>query len=280
MPSSQRSLIVAALLGGIVSAALLAAVLLATGSLGDDGSDSTGGGGRAAAGAPPSAPAKARASLADTYARTVGAVVRIDARPPGTPLPKGPPREDDGVATGSGFLIDSSGDIVTNDHVVEGGSVVSVQAGEHGKRVSARVVGTDPGTDLALIRVDPGDVRSVTPLALGRLSDVRVGDTALAIGGPFGLQRTLTVGVVSGKDREIEAPDGTTIKGVVQTDAPINPGNSGGPLLDSAGRLIGVNTAIYSPSGASAGIGFAIPVDEVNRVVPVLIREGRNAKTD
>src|SRR5262249_11463633 len=159
------------------------------------------------------------------YERTVGAVVRIDARPPGTPLPKGAPREDDGVATGSGFLIDKQGDIVTNDHVVEGGSVISVQAGEHAKRVSSHVVGTDPATDLALIRVDPDDVKSITPLALGRLSDVRVGDTALAIGGPFGLQRTLTAGVVSAKDREVDAPDGSTIKGVVQTDAPINPGN-------------------------------------------------------
>jgi putative serine protease PepD len=269
MPSSQRSLIVAALLGGLVSAALLAAVLLATGSLGDDSGDEAGGGGRAAAGPPPATARSGargpRESIADVYERTVGAVVRIDARPPGTPLPMGPPREDDGVATGSGFVVDRSGDIVTNDHVVEGGSVISVQEGEHGKRVSAKVIGTDPGTDLALIRVAPSAVASLTPLELGNLDDVRIGDPALAIGGPFGLQRTLTVGVVSAKDREVEAPNGKTIKGVVQTDAPINPGNSGGPLLDGRGRVIGVNSQTRGD-----GLGFAVGVDTIRKVLPAL----------
>jgi S1-C subfamily serine protease len=264
MPSSQRPLIVAALLGGVVSAALLAAVLLATGSIGDNGGDA-GGGGRVAAGAPPAVQAGSRGSVADVYARTVGAVVRIDARPPGTPLPKGPPTESDGVATGSGFLIDKQGDIVTNDHVVEGGSVISVQAGDNGKRISAKVVGTDPATDLALIKIDAADAARLTPLQLGRLDDVHIGDRALAIGGPFGLQRTLTAGVVSAKDREIQAPDGTTIKGVVQTDAPINPGNSGGPLLDGQGRVIGVNSQTRGD-----GLGFAVGVDTVRRVLPSL----------
>ena len=213
----------------------------------------------------PTGAARTRGSLADVYARTTGAVVRIDARPPGTPLPKGPPTESDGVATGSGFLIDKQGDIVTNDHVVEGGSVISIQAGEHGKRVAAKVVGTDPATDLALIKIDAADAAKITPLELGRLDDVRIGDPALAIGGPFGLQRTLTVGVVSAKDREIQAPDGSTTKGVVQTDAPINPGNSGGPLLDGQGRVIGVNSQTRGD-----GLGFAVGVDTVRRVLPSL----------
>jgi putative serine protease PepD len=269
MPASQRPLVIAALLGGLVSAALLTAVLIATGSL---GSDAPGGSGDApmrvtSTGAAPAG------SAADIYARVVRGVVRIDARPPGTPLPKGPPRENDGVATGTGFMISGNGEIVTNDHVVEGGSVVTVQAGEGAKRVPAKVIGTDPANDLALIRVDPRAAKKLTPLPLGRLDDVRIGDPALAVGGPFGLQRTLTVGVVSAKDREVQAPDGSTIRGVVQTDAPINPGNSGGPLLDGDGRVIGVNSQTRGD-----GLGFAVGVDTIRNVLPKLRRGSKGAQ--
>jgi S1-C subfamily serine protease len=138
----------------------------------------------------------------------------------------------------------------------------------------AQLVGTDPSKDLAVLSIDapPG---LLTPIAIGTSSDLLVGQTVFAIGNPFGLDQTLTMGIISALGREITAANGRTIAGVVQTDAAINPGNSGGPLLDSAGRLIGVNTAIYSPSGSSAGIGFAVPVDIVNRVVHQIIRYGR-----
>jgi S1-C subfamily serine protease len=137
-----------------------------------------------------------------------------------------------------------------------------------------RVVGVYPDKDLAVLKIDAPESR-LHPIPVGTSNDLRVGQKVFAIGNPFGLDQTLTTGVISAVGREIESVTRRPIKGVIQTDAAINPGNSGGPLLDSAGRLIGVNTAISSPSGASAGIGFAIPVDEVNRVVPQLIRDGK-----
>ena len=135
------------------------------------------------------------------------------------------------------------------------------------------LVGAFPDRDLAVLRID-APREKLKPVALGTSRDLQVGQKVFAIGNPFGLDQTLTTGIISALDREIESVNERTIRGVIQTDAAINPGNSGGPLLDSAGRLIGVNTAIFSPSGASAGIGFAIPVDEVNRIVPRLIRDG------
>ncbi len=175
--------------------------------------------------------------------------------------------------TGSGFVWDREGRIVTNFHVIEDASSIEVTLADHSSW-KAVLVGVAPDKDLAVLQVDAPAVR-LHPLAIGESHNLLVGQKVFAIGNPFGLDQTLTAGIVSALGREIKAVTGRTIQGVIQTDAAINPGNSGGPLLDSAGRLIGVNTAIYSPSGASSGIGFAVPVDEVNRVVPELIRHGR-----
>jgi S1-C subfamily serine protease len=175
--------------------------------------------------------------------------------------------------TGTGFVWDETGHVVTNYHVIQGASGARVTLADQSS-FRAQLVGAFPDRDLAVLKIDaPRD--KLPPLAMGTSRDLQVGQRVYAIGNPFGLDQTLTLGIVSALNREIESFNGRTIRGVVQTDAAINPGNSGGPLLDSAGRLIGVNTQIASPSGASAGIGFAIPVDEVNRIVPRLIRDGR-----
>lgn len=177
--------------------------------------------------------------------------------------------------SGSGFIWDAQGHVVTNNHVIEGATSALVRLAD-GRAYPARLVGAAPEHDLAVLRIDPGAERPL-PLAVGVSEDLRVGQSVFAIGNPFGLDWTLTTGIVSALDRELPGARGASIRGLIQTDAAINPGNSGGPLLDSAGRLIGVNTAIYSPSGSSAGIGFAVPVDTVNRVVPQLIATGRYA---
>jgi S1-C subfamily serine protease len=175
--------------------------------------------------------------------------------------------------SGSGFVWDDHGHIVTNNHVVEGASGARVRLSD-GRDAGASLVGVSPAHDLAVIKVDVS--KPPPPLPIGSSHDLRVGQTALAIGNPFGLDWTLTTGIVSALDRSLPSEDGRNlIEHLIQTDAAINPGNSGGPLLDSAGRLIGVNTAIFSPSGASAGVGFAVPVDTVNRVVPQLIANGK-----
>jgi S1-C subfamily serine protease len=175
---------------------------------------------------------------------------------------------------GSGFVYDKEGHIVTNYHVVEGAQSIEVSFGED-LSVPAEVVGTDPLNDLAVLKVDvPPD--KLVPVELGDSSTLQVGQWAIAIGNPFGrFERTLTVGVVSALNRTLELESGRIIRNLIQTDAAINPGNSGGPLLDSKGRVIGVNTAIVSPSRASAGVGFAIPVNVLKRVVPELIAYGR-----
>jgi len=177
------------------------------------------------------------------------------------------------AGTGSGFVWDGRGHVVTNAHVLRGASSAGVRLAD-GTRYPARLVGTAPQHDLAVLRIDAAGLR---PLPQGRSADLRVGQSAFAIGNPFGLDFTLTTGVVSALERELPSENGPGLRGLIQTDAAINPGNSGGPLLDSSGRLIGVNTAIFSPSGSSAGIGFAVPVDTVARVVPQLVRTGRYA---
>ncbi len=174
--------------------------------------------------------------------------------------------------SGSGFIWDNRGHIVTNYHVIEGSDRVSVTLSDQ-TSYSARVVGQAPNKDLAVLQIEDYN-GTLIPLPVGRSSNLRVGQSVLAIGNPFGLDQTLTTGVISALGREIKSKSGSPIDGVIQTDAAINPGNSGGPLLNSSGELIGVNTAIYSPSGAYAGIGFSIPVDEVNWVVPDLINYG------
>ena len=174
---------------------------------------------------------------------------------------------------GSGFIWDDSGLIVTNYHVVARANKLTVTLSDQ-REFEAQVVGLAPERDLAVLRLtDPPE--GLVELPLGDSSELSVGRKVLAIGNPFGLDTTLTVGVVSALGREIQSPSGRKIRGVIQTDAAINPGNSGGPLLNSLGQLIGVNTAIYSPSGASAGIGFAIPVNTVREVVPQLIAYGK-----
>ncbi|MCM8596909.1 S1C family serine protease [Accumulibacter sp.] len=175
--------------------------------------------------------------------------------------------------TGSGFIWDDAGHVITNFHVIEGASDASVKLAD-GRSYSAALVGASPAHDIAVLRIGVGFKRP-PPVPLGTSSDLRVGQKVFAIGNPFGLDWTLTTGIVSALDRSLGSDKGATIEHLIQTDAAINPGNSGGPLLDSAGRLIGINTAIYSPSGTSAGIGFAVPVDTVNRVVPELIARGR-----
>ncbi|MDQ3368966.1 MAG: trypsin-like peptidase domain-containing protein [Myxococcota bacterium] len=175
--------------------------------------------------------------------------------------------------TGSGFVWDQNGHVVTNFHVVAQGNAASVTLND-GTSYPAKIVGTAPDKDIAVLRIDAPAAKLIS-LPVGKSADLLVGQKVLAIGNPFGLDQTLTTGVISGLGREIKAMSGRSIFDVIQTDASINPGNSGGPLLDSSGRLIGVNTAIYSPSGANAGIGFAVPVDTVNAIVPQLISHGK-----
>ena len=210
----------------------------------------------------------ARGSLADYETSTVGlferaapSVVYIFTR-----------GNAGGGGAGSGFMWDRVGHVVTNNHVVAGARSVAVRL-DDGAAVRATVVGAAPDYDLAVVRLRDTRAR-LRPIPIGTSTDLKVGQAVFAIGNPFGLSRTLTTGIISALDRRLPTSNNREVAGVIQTDAAINPGNSGGPLLDSAGRLIGVNTAILSKTGASAGIGFAVPVDIVNRIVPLLIRDG------
>jgi S1-C subfamily serine protease len=180
-----------------------------------------------------------------------------------------------GIATGSGFLIDTEGHIVTNNHVVEGATKVEVKLGSSDTSHTAEVVGTDPATDVALLKVDvPADQQH--PLSLGNSAKVEVGDPVVAIGNPFGLDRTVTAGIVSALQRQIQAPNGFSISHVIQTDAAINPGNSGGPLIDSSGSVIGINSQIQTGGGndGNVGIGFAVPINTAREVVEQLEQHG------
>jgi len=224
-------------------------------------------------------PVEARGSLADyensaieVFERVSPSVVHVVGRSGANELsPFG--GDEAGIRTGTGFIWDQAGHVVTNDHVVEGTKVLVVRLAS-GEAVKAMIVGLAPHYDLAVIRV--ASVRELPQsIMVGSSADLKVGQAAFAIGNPFGLDQSLTSGIISALKRRLPTSGGREIGNVIQTDAAINPGNSGGPLLDSAGRLIGVNTAIFSPSGSNAGIGFAIPVDIVNRIVPELIRNGR-----
>jgi S1-C subfamily serine protease len=178
------------------------------------------------------------------------------------------PRE----GTGSGAVIDRQGHILTNNHVIKDAQRIEVTFSDGGKW-RGRLVGTDPDNDLAIIKIDaPRDQFQVLPL--GSSNDLKVGQKVLAIGNPFGLEQTLTTGVISSLGRTIRSENGTMVEDLIQTDASINPGNSGGPLLDTQGRIIGINTAIFSPSGGSVGIGFAVPVDTAKQIIPELIEKG------
>jgi putative serine protease PepD len=181
-----------------------------------------------------------------------------------------------GNASGTGFVVRSDGLVVTNAHVVGGEEQVQLRFGDRGRQLDAEVLGSDPSSDLAVLRVDPGSARPLRPLRLADSDRVRVGDSVVAIGHPFGLDRTATAGIVSGVGREIRAPNGFEIDEVIQTDAPINPGNSGGPLLDAHGRVVGVNSQIATAGArGNVGIGFAVPSNTVREVLPKLARGER-----
>ncbi|HET9591507.1 MAG TPA: trypsin-like peptidase domain-containing protein [Solirubrobacterales bacterium] len=186
-----------------------------------------------------------------------------------------PEAESGGTATGSGFVIDTEGHILTNNHVIEGASKVQVKLGDSEKEYEAEVVGADPGTDIALLKVE-APAKELHPLALGHSSEVEVGDPVVAIGNPFGLDRTVTSGIVSALQRQIQAPNGFSINHVIQTDAAINPGNSGGPLIDSGGEVIGINSQIATGGGGdgNVGIGFAIPIDTIRAEIKDLETKG------
>jgi S1-C subfamily serine protease len=277
MRSFLRTPFASALAGGLV-VGLLGWVAIAAGwvEAGDDGASP------AAVATPLTEPAgdedgQGGTTVNDIYDRAAPGVafIRADSGGGGAPVsPFGLP-DGGGTATGSGFVIDEQGRIITNAHVVDGADEIEVTLDDEGESYGAEVLGTDPSTDIAVIEVDAPD-EALEPLALGDSSQVEVGDSAVAIGNPFGLDRTATAGIVSAVQREINAPNGFVIQDAVQTDAPINPGNSGGPLLDASGRVIGVNSQIESAGGqGNVGIGFAVPINTAREVAQQLIEEGR-----
>jgi S1-C subfamily serine protease len=213
---------------------------------------------------------EAEQSIIELFERVSPSVVQVVGRQGGRNLFD---EDNAGVQSGTGFVWDGAGNIVTNNHVVNGTTEVAVRLATGGA-LAADIVGTAPNYDLAVIRLRNPQTAS-KPVAIGSSADLKIGQFAFAIGNPFGLDQSLTFGVISALHRRLPTSSGHQITDVIQTDAAVNPGNSGGPLLDSSGRVVGVNTAIISPSGSNAGIGFAIPMDVVNRVVPQLIRDGR-----
>ena len=251
-PRGPGSRWLAALGGGAVSAVIVSAVLLGTGLVGDDQAPSTA--------TTPTTPVAAGGSDSDlvrsVYAAASPSVVSVRT----------------GSGSGTGFLVESDGTIVTNAHVVGDATRVQVRFTDDGPLVDAEVLGVDASTDLAALKVDASAAEGVRPLKLADSGDVQVGDAAVAIGYPLGLDRTATAGIVSGLERQIQAPNGFEIDKVIQTDAPINPGNSGGPLLNASGEVIGVNSQIATAggSGGSVGIGFAVPANTVKEVLPDL----------
>jgi len=275
---SSASHLVSGALGGLI-AVVVGAILIATDVIdtGDETVVRSGDGqelplpeGGGSEGSSPS-------TVNEIYRRTDAGVAFVEASggaAGASPIPGLPTPEGEGRATGSGFALDGQGYILTNAHVVEGADKVRVRFGD-GDLVRVKVEGSDPSTDLAVLKVDPGKVK-LRPIPLGDSKKVRVGDPAIAIGNPFGLEHTVTTGIVSALQRSIEAPNGFSIQNAIQTDASINPGNSGGPLLDSRGRVIGINAQIETGGGSrgSVGIGFAIPINLAKQVVPQLKEKG------
>jgi putative serine protease PepD len=256
-PSPLRPALLGGLAGGLVVALAVVALALA-GAIGDDDDEGPPAASVATAPRPTPAPDPVRA----VYDRASRAVVSV--------------QRDSGA--GSGFVIDDDGTIVTNAHVVGAARDVTVRFGEHGKRIDARVTGRDPSSDLAVLKIDPGDTGGrLTALPLADSDRVRVGQVAVAIGNPFRLPLTATAGIVSAVGRQIDAPNGFSIPDAIQTDAAINPGNSGGPLLDELGRVVGVNSQIETggASRGNVGIGFAVPSNTVRDVVRDLADDGR-----
>ncbi|HKG38773.1 MAG TPA: trypsin-like peptidase domain-containing protein [Conexibacter sp.] len=273
MRTVLRSPFVAALIGGAVVAVALLVL-----DVGGGGTTTT-----VVQQAPVASPSGTRTAAAaeqgltahDIYERDAPGVVHIRSEVKASTSASPFGADQGGEATGTGFVIDAEGHILTNFHVVE--DATSVEVGFDDNRVvQARVLGTDATNDLALLQVETGGLK-LSPLALGDSSTAQVGDPVLAIGNPFGLDRTLTTGVVSALQRQITAPNGFTIQHVIQTDAPINPGNSGGPLLDAAGRVMGINSQIITGGGTGSGnvgIGFAVPINTAKRLLPQLKQTG------
>jgi S1-C subfamily serine protease len=273
-PVKERSTVsnlIAGLLGGLV-VLVAGAILIATDVI-DTGDSKT-----VVRQAPISQPASDPAAAADgrtvqdIYREEGDSVVFIEAEGVGSESLLG---EQQGTATGSGFVVDDDGTIITNAHVVEDASAVSVRFDEEGDSIDAEVKGVDDDTDLAVLKIDPAEVDGLKAIPLGDSSEAQVGDPVVAIGNPFGLQRTVTTGIVSALQRQIDAPSGFSIDNVIQTDASINPGNSGGPLLDAQGRVIGINSQIATGGGqGSVGIGFAVPINTAKELLPEL-RKGK-----
>jgi S1-C subfamily serine protease len=283
MPKLNRKLrspFGSALLGGLV-VAVLGWIAIAAGVIQSDGGTTT------TVAAPITAPVDSKSE--DGSANVVNQIYKTDGQgvafiesqiePTETesfnPFGEVEPESGGGVATGSGFVIDGEGHILTNNHVVENASKVTVKLGDSEKTYDAEVVGTDPGTDIALLQVDAPDSQ-LHPLTLGKSAEMEVGDPVVAIGNPFGLDRTVTSGIVSALQRQIEAPNGFAISHVIQTDAAINPGNSGGPLINASGQVIGINAQIATGGGSNGnvGIGFAIPIDTVRAEIEQLKTKG------
>jgi putative serine protease PepD len=274
MPPGGRGNFLSALLGALVVAAVFTVLALA-GTFDDEQTQPTAEQvavttSSAAPGVPVPTPARTVTDVSALYRKVRDGVVyvQVSSRTPtalGNEQPQG---------SGSGFVLDRRGFILTNEHVVEDADVVRVRIGEGEKLIRAQVTGTDASADLAVLKVDPGDVEGgLHPLALGSSADIQVGEPAIAIGSPFGLQGSLTTGVISALGRTITAPNGFQISGALQTDAAINPGNSGGPLLDATGSVIGINAQIETgATGArsNSGVGFAIPIDTAKQAIPAL----------
>jgi putative serine protease PepD len=256
---------IASFIAGAVSVGAVVGILALSGVL--DGSSSTNGTSGSTSTAGTSAPATtpvsrpvAANSVAGIYKKVSTGVVFVENDQNGR-----------AAASGSGFVIDDAGHVVTNEHVVESGTSFKVRFGENGDAITAKLLGSDKSNDLALLQIDPSKVSdSLQPVQLGSSDGLQPGEPTIAIGSPFGLEGTVTSGIVSALDRTIQAPNGFSISGAIQTDAAINPGNSGGPLLNADGQVIGVNSQIASESGSNSGVGFAIPVDQVKRVIPYL----------
>jgi S1-C subfamily serine protease len=275
--SKLRSPFFSALLGGLV-VAVVGLIAIAAGAV------DSGGGTTTTVASPLTAPVDAKeeksTNVVNQIYKTDGqgvAFIESQLEPQESAFnPFGEPEaESGGVATGSGFVIDGEGHILTNNHVIEGAEKVEVKLGDSEKEYEAEVVGTDPGTDIALLQVE-APAKELHPLTLGHSSEVEVGDPVVAIGNPFGLDRTVTSGIVSALQRQIQAPNGFSINHVIQTDAAINPGNSGGPLIDSGGAVIGINSQIATGGGGdgNVGIGFAIPIDTIRAEIDQLETNG------
>jgi S1-C subfamily serine protease len=281
MKNFLRTPFASALLGGAVVAAFFA-IAISAGWIDSQTTSTT------AIPAPLTAPVSAKESgdtntVNQIYSHDGPGVAFIESTeaPEETSAPLSPFEEEGessggGIATGSGFLIDNEGHILTNNHVVEGATKVEVRLGSSETEHEATVVGADPATDVALLKVDvPASQQH--PLSLGNSAEVQVGDPVVAIGNPFGLDRTVTAGIVSALQRQIQAPNGFSISHVIQTDAAINPGNSGGPLIDSEGRVIGINSQIQTGGGTdgNVGIGFAVPINTAREVVEQIEKNGK-----